>query len=200
MNKFNGIKVEYHILQSFPVTCLNRDDVGAPKTAIVGGVERGRISSQCWKRQVRLALREQGVRIAVRTKRISQMIESFCTGERNEEKSRYIGQMADARPTPTPPIMRYMLNAISRLKDGSPYGSMPLSGPHDPTAEMKNSAPAISRDFFLPSDDASTPEMAPPMTQPMSRPYLCSMRLPSRRRSSALGFWSPCARNWSSGA
>ena len=96
MNKFNGIKVEYHILQSFPVTCLNRDDVGAPKTAIVGGVERGRISSQCWKRQVRLALREHGVRIAVRTKRISQMIESFCTGERNEEKSRYIGQMAEA--------------------------------------------------------------------------------------------------------
>ena len=24
--------IELHILQSFPVSCLNRDDVGAPKT------------------------------------------------------------------------------------------------------------------------------------------------------------------------
>jgi hypothetical protein len=29
--------IELHILQSFPVSCLNRDDVGAPKTAIFGG-------------------------------------------------------------------------------------------------------------------------------------------------------------------
>ena len=55
MNNLHGTRIEYHILQSFPVTCLNRDDVGAPKSAIVGGVERARVSSQCWKRQVRLA-------------------------------------------------------------------------------------------------------------------------------------------------
>lgn len=46
--------VELHILQSFPVSCLNRDDVGSPKTAIFGGVTRARISSQCLKRAVRL--------------------------------------------------------------------------------------------------------------------------------------------------
>ena len=34
--------IELHILQSFPVTCLNRDDVGAPKSAIFGGVQRAR--------------------------------------------------------------------------------------------------------------------------------------------------------------
>lgn len=45
--------IELHILQSFPVTCLNRDDLGAPKSAIFGGVERARVSSQCWKRAVR---------------------------------------------------------------------------------------------------------------------------------------------------
>ncbi len=45
--------IELHILQSFPVTCLNRDDLGAPKTARFGGVERARVSSQCWKRAVR---------------------------------------------------------------------------------------------------------------------------------------------------
>ena len=32
--------IELHILQSFPVSCLNRDDVGAPKTAIFGGANR----------------------------------------------------------------------------------------------------------------------------------------------------------------
>lgn len=46
--------IELHILQSYPVSCLNRDDVGAPKTANFGGVSRARISSQCLKRAVRL--------------------------------------------------------------------------------------------------------------------------------------------------
>jgi CRISPR system Cascade subunit CasC len=50
--------IELHILQSFPVSCLNRDDVGAPKTATFGGVTRARISSQCLKRAIRLYARE----------------------------------------------------------------------------------------------------------------------------------------------
>lgn len=50
--------IELHILQSFPVSCLNRDDVGSPKTAVFGGVTRARISSQCVKRAIRLAARD----------------------------------------------------------------------------------------------------------------------------------------------
>lgn len=50
--------IELHILQSFPVSCLNRDDVGAPKTATFGGTTRARISSQCLKRAVRLHAKE----------------------------------------------------------------------------------------------------------------------------------------------
>jgi CRISPR system Cascade subunit CasC len=45
--------IELHILQSFPVSCLNRDDVGAPKTAVFGGVNRARLSSQALKRAIR---------------------------------------------------------------------------------------------------------------------------------------------------
>ena len=45
--------LELHILQSVPVACLNRDDLGSPKTAIFGGVQRARVSSQCWKRAIR---------------------------------------------------------------------------------------------------------------------------------------------------
>lgn len=50
--------IELHILQSFPVTCLNRDDVGAPKSAFFGGIQRARVSSQSWKRAIRAMARE----------------------------------------------------------------------------------------------------------------------------------------------
>jgi len=70
----NKLRIEYHILQSFPVTCLNRDDVGAPKSAVVGGVSRARVSSQCWKRQVRLALQEFGIKLGVRTKKVVELL------------------------------------------------------------------------------------------------------------------------------
>ena len=78
LNPFLGHKVEYHILQSFPVSCLNRDDVGAPKSAMIGGTQRARVSSQCWKRQVRLKLHEQGISIGVRTKLIMDLIANEC--------------------------------------------------------------------------------------------------------------------------
>lgn len=77
-NPFTKTRIEFHILQSFPVTCLNRDDLGSPKSAIVGGVTRARVSSQCWKRQVRLTLRDLGVKLAVRTKHITDLIEEAC--------------------------------------------------------------------------------------------------------------------------
>lgn len=70
--------IEFHILQSFPATCLNRDDVNAPKSCLIGGVTRARVSSQCWKRQVRLDLREQGVSLGVRTKELTPLFEAAC--------------------------------------------------------------------------------------------------------------------------
>ncbi len=78
MTTLKGIRIEFHILQSFPVTCLNRDDVGAPKSAVVGGVPRARVSSQCWKRHVRLQLQELGVKTALRTKQVAQVLEAAC--------------------------------------------------------------------------------------------------------------------------
>lgn len=51
--------IELHILQSFPVTCLNRDDVGSPKSATFGGSQRARVSSQSLKRAARLRARDE---------------------------------------------------------------------------------------------------------------------------------------------
>lgn len=45
--------IEIHMLKNYPATNLNRDDSGAPKTCYFGGVQRGRISSQCQKRSWR---------------------------------------------------------------------------------------------------------------------------------------------------
>ncbi|MBI9082988.1 MAG: type I-E CRISPR-associated protein Cas7/Cse4/CasC [Desulfobacterales bacterium] len=42
--------IQLHLLTVYPPSNLNRDDLGRPKTAIMGGVERLRISSQSLKR------------------------------------------------------------------------------------------------------------------------------------------------------
>lgn len=65
--------IELHLLQSFPVSNLNRDDVNQPKTATFGGHTRGRISSQSLKRAARLLFNDYGLdasETGVRTKRL----------------------------------------------------------------------------------------------------------------------------------
>ena len=47
--------IELHIIQNFPPSNLNRDDVGQPKDTDFGGFRRARISSQCLKRATRYA-------------------------------------------------------------------------------------------------------------------------------------------------
>lgn len=71
--------VEIHLLQNFAPGNLNRDDTGAPKDAVFGGVRRARISSQCVKRAVRQHFRAgkllDDAALAARTKRIPAEIE-----------------------------------------------------------------------------------------------------------------------------
>lgn len=45
--------VDIHALHTVPPSLINRDDTGAPKTAVFGGVPRQRVSSQSWKRAIR---------------------------------------------------------------------------------------------------------------------------------------------------
>ena len=66
--------IEFHILQSFPVSCLNRDDTGSPKSCVIGGVTRARVSSQAWKRAVRLQMHDLGVKLGLRTKKIVEVL------------------------------------------------------------------------------------------------------------------------------
>lgn len=75
-----GLFVEFHLIQNFAPSNLNRDDTGAPKDALFGGHRRARVSSQCFKRAIRLATRDStGIPAefqGVRTKKLGQMIEA----------------------------------------------------------------------------------------------------------------------------
>jgi len=69
--------IEIHMIQNHSPANLNRDDLGAPKTCIFGGVTRARISSQCLKRSIRrspefaVALEKDG---GVRTRRLANLL------------------------------------------------------------------------------------------------------------------------------
>ena len=92
--------IELHLLQSFPVTCLNRDDVGAPKSARFGGCQRARISSQSWKRAIRNLAKEYDGNLFAgkRTRFIIDSLEKiFIKMDRNEPNSKILAAaMADA--------------------------------------------------------------------------------------------------------
>jgi CRISPR system Cascade subunit CasC len=51
MNRF----IQLHLLTSYPPANLNRDDMGRPKTAKMGGTDRLRVSSQSLKRNWRIS-------------------------------------------------------------------------------------------------------------------------------------------------
>lgn len=62
--------IDIHLLQTLPYSNVNRDDLGSPKSLVYGGVTRTRVSSQAWKRPVRLAVESALDDRAVRTRRV----------------------------------------------------------------------------------------------------------------------------------
>ena len=73
MNK--RLYVDFHILQTVPPSCINRDDTGSPKTAVYGGVTRARVSSQAWKHAMRAAFAENArLDVGKRTKKVAELV------------------------------------------------------------------------------------------------------------------------------
>lgn len=81
MNRFF---LDVHALQTVPPSNLNRDDTGAPKTAVYGGVPRARVSSQAWKRATRSAFTNDKLlepeELGVRTKKVAELLAARITG------------------------------------------------------------------------------------------------------------------------
>lgn len=50
--------IDFHVIQTVPPSCVNRDDTGRPKTAVYGGATRARVSSQSWKHAMRVMFNE----------------------------------------------------------------------------------------------------------------------------------------------
>lgn len=68
--------VDIHALQTIPPSLINRDDTGAPKSAVFGGTPRQRVSSQSWKRAIRKFFEENfdPEQIGDRSKRLPEKI------------------------------------------------------------------------------------------------------------------------------
>ena len=85
MTKF----IQLHLLTAFSAVNLNRDDTGAPKSVVVGGVNRMRVSSQCLKRAWRTSeVFEEKLSgyIGSRTVRIGTLATELLMKEGVEEK------------------------------------------------------------------------------------------------------------------
>ncbi len=78
--------IQLHTLVSYPPSNLNRDDLGRPKTAIMGGVQRLRVSSQSLKRAWRTSALFAGL-IGVRTKQLGVEVEKALKAKGVSDKN-----------------------------------------------------------------------------------------------------------------
>ena len=123
------LKIELHLLQNFPPSCLNRDDTNTPKTCEFGGVTRARVSSQCWKRAVREHFAENAPeRLGIRSKRLkSELIAALIaagkgTGETLDVPvtkfvTSFYANMDKKRPDETNVLVFYSQAEFSAMLD-----------------------------------------------------------------------------------
>jgi CRISPR system Cascade subunit CasC len=86
MNRF----VQLHLLTFYPPSNLNRDDTGKPKTAIVGGATRLRVSSQSLKRAWRTSEVAEKIlanHLGERTQRIGSVVLDHLKGRVDDAKA-----------------------------------------------------------------------------------------------------------------
>lgn len=105
MNK--NMYMDLHVLQTLPPSCVNRDDTGSPKTAYYGGVMRARVSSQAWKRAMRMDFKEifSADQIGYRTKNTVKLVaeeikrnNNEIQPEKAEEMAKNILELAGVKP------------------------------------------------------------------------------------------------------
>src|SRR5690606_19108755 len=81
--------LEFHLIQNFAPSNLNRDDTGASKDAIFGGQRRARVSSQCFKRAIRLAAAKHDLvpqaNRGIRTKKLKNLLIERLSGRDVDE-------------------------------------------------------------------------------------------------------------------
>lgn len=88
-----SIYIDFHVLQTVPPSCVNRDDMGSPKTAVYGGAVRARVSSQAWKHVMREEFKKLFTEeeLGLRTKNVVEMVEKgmIASGCDLDDKKRH---------------------------------------------------------------------------------------------------------------
>lgn len=75
-----GAFIDMHVLQTLPLSGLNLDADGNPKSVVIGGVQRGRLSPQAVKRPVRRHIEHTlPEHAAVRTRRLIHAVRDLLT-------------------------------------------------------------------------------------------------------------------------
>ncbi len=92
--------IQLHLLTSYPPANLNRDDLGKPKTARLGGVKRLRVSSQSLKRAWRTSeqfQQELAGYIGTRTRRLGvEVFKGLTDAGVSEQKAKeWAGEIAE---------------------------------------------------------------------------------------------------------
>lgn len=87
--------IDIHALQTVPPSLINRDDTGAPKSAVFGGIPRQRVSSQSWKRAIRKYFEDNfdPDQIGDRSKRLPEKIAQRLEAEAGLEQAEAIGRV-----------------------------------------------------------------------------------------------------------
>jgi CRISPR system Cascade subunit CasC len=153
----NRIFLDVHALQTVPPSNLNRDDTGAPKTAVYGGVPRARVSSQAWKRATRTYFGAEHLldasELGVRTKKIVEAVADRitaldpsltretalriadetvkATGLKTEVPKRKADAAKEGEPAPAPEA-KYLVFLSARQLDG--LARLAVDGAADITA------------------------------------------------------------------
>lgn len=92
----NNMYIDFHAIQTVPPSCVNRDDTGSPKTAMYGGALRARVSSQAWKRAMRLMFKELFTTdmVGYRTKHVKELVKEKICASNAEIKEEQADKMA----------------------------------------------------------------------------------------------------------
>ncbi|MFJ1596237.1 type I-E CRISPR-associated protein Cas7/Cse4/CasC [Streptomyces sp. NPDC088261] len=158
----NRIFLDVHVLQTVPPSNLNRDDTGAPKSAVYGGVPRARVSSQAWKRATRAYFSDEHLldpsELGVRTKKVAELLAAritgldpaiegpaalllgaevvqAATGSKIEVPKRKADAAKDGEPVPAPES-KYLMFLSARQLDG--LAALAVEGKADIKAFLKD--------------------------------------------------------------
>jgi CRISPR system Cascade subunit CasC len=137
----SNVQLGIHVLTAYPPSNPNRDENGEPKSAVVNGVVRQRISSQCIKRAWRLSsimetfeksLRTRGLGVEVEKAMVAGGMEAKSARKRAAEIAGVFGKVNDKKS----PEHKEMITIGHEEWDGAiSLGKRLVQESRDPTKE-----------------------------------------------------------------